>query len=168
MKATDRSSLWLARLFLIMAVLFCSAAMLPALVEWTKSSADYDSSSVLDIKDTYFIIPNSVFFYTLAISSTVIALVYARFTRFTGLRLDRLLGWAHFTGSFAPVVLFCAIPLVFARNSSQGDPLQGQIAAFKTLEVFNSTLVTTFSIAVVAQSLFLINLAFSPFRKRPV
>lgn len=166
MKTADRSSRRLSGLFLAISILAVLYIILPSLFSNGTSSVQ---DPVLDISmhDTYWVVTNAPLFGLIAILALFFSLFYLVFTRLTGLHLSAVLGWVHFVGSAAVVLL--PVQLVYRAIFRSSGPRRyysySEVPMFEEGAVID-LMTLLLVLAVVSQSCFVINVAVSPFRKR--
>lgn len=161
---TERSSRWLAGLFIALALLSLLYILLPMLVAEEMSST-HDSVFDIGIHDTYFITSNASIFGLMVILALFFSGFYSLYARLTGLRLSPLLGWLHFIGCAAIVL----IPAQFAVGLIIRSSAPRRYYSYSEFPMFDGVIdlmTILLTVGIISQACFVVNVAASPFRKK--
>ncbi len=126
-------------------------------------------NTMLDINshDTYFVTTNASLFGLMAFVALCFSLFYARYTQLTRLRLIPALGWIHFIGSAAAVLL--PAPLVY--RSIALSSVSRRYYSYSETPMFEDDgvidlMTLLVALTIIGQACFVINVAVSLFRKK--
>ncbi len=140
--------------------------LLPMLLS---DEASQVGNSVMDIglHDTYFVTSNASLFGLMAFLAFCFSLFYARYTEITRLRLSAVLGWTHFIGSAAAVLL--PAPLVYRSIALSAAPRR--YYSYSEMPMFEEDgvidlMTLILALAIIGQACFVINVGVSLFRKK--
>ena len=164
MSTPDRSFHWLSGLFLLITIVLVLWLMLPYFFSDGTSTLG-DSALDINIHDTYFVIANTHILGILAVLALAFSFFYLGYSRLTGLRLSQNLGWAHGIGS----LIMTLAPISMLPFDTLGGEVPRRYYSYTEAPMFERVMdLVTISLVVgiLAQLIFVINLAFSPFRKR--
>lgn len=166
MRTAERSSRWLSGLFMVIAILALTYVVLPLLFSDGAGSVQH---SVMDINmhDTYFVTTNASIFGLMAVVAFCFSLFYARYSDLTRLRLSSVLGWFHFVGSAAAVIL--PAPVVY--RSIALSSVSRRYYSYSEMPMFEGVIdlmTLLLALTITGQVCFVINIAASPFRTKTI
>jgi heme/copper-type cytochrome/quinol oxidase subunit 1 len=164
MRTPDRSFRRLSGLFLVITIIFVLWLIVPSFFS-NRTSSLGDSALDINIHDTYFVIANTHILVVMAVIALAFSFFYFGYDRLTGLRLNQSLGWAHGIGSLMMILA----PISMLPFDTLGGRVPPRYYSDTEAPMFKGVmdLVTIcLVVGILAQIIFVINLALSPFRKR--